>query len=111
MIVKNSISPGSRAGDWDARIVRNICGDLNLRHAVDPFARKTETPEKCYYRLHGQSGFRYKYEEEELIELLDLISEKKKSYVFFNNKFMVEDALVFADIMKSKESGLATSSR
>ena len=90
-------------GDWDARTVGSLCRELGLWHAVDPFARKTETPEKCYYRLHGRGGFRYKYEEEELIELLDLIPEKKKSYFFFNNKFMVEDALVFTELMKNEK--------
>mgnify|MGYP002779586729 CR=1 FL=1 len=86
-------------GDWNAKLVREICENLDLWHAVDPFAHKTTTPEKCYYRLHGRTGFRYKYEEDELAELAAMLPEKQTSYVFFNNRYMLEDALLFQKII------------
>jgi uncharacterized protein YecE (DUF72 family) len=86
-------------GDWNAKVVREICESLDLWHAVDPFAVSTTTPERCYYRLHGRTGFRYKYEEDELAELAELLPEGETSYVFFNNRYMLEDALLFQKII------------
>ncbi|MEP6903829.1 MAG: DUF72 domain-containing protein [Actinomycetota bacterium] len=82
-------------GDWNSQTVKSICRNLELWHTVDPFSKKTETPDKCYYRLHGRGGFRYKYEEDELTELYNMLPIDTNSYVFFNNKYMVEDALIF----------------
>jgi uncharacterized protein YecE (DUF72 family) len=82
-------------GDWLASTIKSICEDLHLWHAVDPFLMRTVTPDNCYYRLHGRNGFRYKYEEEELTELISMLPPKKPAYIFFNNKYMTEDALMF----------------
>ncbi len=86
-------------GEWEAKTVKDICENLNLWHAVDPFAKATTTPKKCYFRLHGRTGFRYKYEEDELTELVELLPQKQISYVFFNNRYMLEDALSFQKIV------------
>jgi uncharacterized protein YecE (DUF72 family) len=88
-------------GDWNAQIVKSICRDLDLWHTVDPFSKPTETPDKCYYRLHGRGGFRYKYEEDELTELYAMLPNDRASYVFFNNKYMAEDALMFKQLAKA----------
>jgi uncharacterized protein YecE (DUF72 family) len=82
-------------GDWDEKTVKSICDDLDLWHTVDPFSKPTTTPEKCYYRLHGRTGYHYKYEEDELAELAEMLPETRTSYVFFNNRYMLEDAMVF----------------
>jgi len=86
-------------GDWDTKTVKSICDDLDLWHAVDPFSKPTETPDRCYYRLHGRTGFRYKYEEDELTELAAMLPADKTSYVFFNNRYMSEDALLFQSLL------------
>ncbi len=86
-------------GDWDAKTVKSICEDLDLWHAVDPFSKLTVTPNRCYYRLHGRTGFRYKYEEDELTELAALLPADKTAYVFFNNRYMLEDALLFKSLL------------
>ncbi len=88
-------------GEWDGKIVKGICEDLNLWHVVDPFAGRTQTPNKCYFRLHGRKGWRYKYDEDELEELATMLPQKKSSYVFFNNIYMTEDALTFQEIIKA----------
>lgn len=85
-------------GDWNPKTVKAICERLDLWHAVDPFAAPTATPEKCYYRLHGRTGFRYRYEPDELAELTELLPAENDCYVFFNNRWMLEDALVFREI-------------
>lgn len=86
-------------GEWDEKTVKSICENLNLWHAVDPFAQMTATPDKCYYRLHGRTGFRYQYEEDELTELARMMPENRLAYVFFNNRYMLEDALLFQKII------------
>ncbi len=48
-------------GAWDDKTVKKICDDLELWHVVDPFARPTVTPDRCYYRLHGIPRWRYTY--------------------------------------------------
>ncbi|MEO6656379.1 MAG: hypothetical protein ABIO36_09895, partial [Pyrinomonadaceae bacterium] len=62
---------------------------------VDPFARRTVTPDKCYYRLHGIPRWRYTYEDDELMDLVSLLPDERLSYVFFNNITMKDDALRF----------------
>lgn len=89
-------------GDWDAVVVKSICEKLDLWHVVDPFVGKTTTPDKCYFRLHGRRGWRYKYEEGELEELATMLPEGQCSYVFFNNIHMTEDALRFREIVNDK---------
>ena len=86
-------------GDWDNKIVKGICDDFDIWHVVDPFAKQIVTPQKCYYRLHGRTGWRYKYEDVELDVLVSLLPAKKLSYVFFNNIEMIEDAVTFQQIV------------
>src|SRR5215213_7943803 len=40
-------------GDWDDRMIKELCEELDLWHCVNPFARSTLTPARAYYRLHG----------------------------------------------------------
>lgn len=87
-------------GVWDNTVVKSICAELNLWHVVDPFVGRTVTPGKCYFRLHGRKGWRYKYDEGELEELAAMLPENHSSYVFFNNIHMTEDALKFQEIIK-----------
>lgn len=82
-------------GNWDDKVVREICARLDLWHVVDPLKNRTVTPDRCYFRLHGMTGWRYKYEEGELEELAALLPRDKESYVFFNNIYMTEDAVRF----------------
>ena len=88
-------------GDWSDDTVKNICKDLDLWHVVDPFEKITTTPDQCYFRLHGRTGWRYKYEADELEELAAMLPKRKISYVFFNNIEMMNDALTFQEIVKN----------
>lgn len=90
-------------GDWNRDLIKNICADLKLWHAVDPFKDKTATPAKCYFRMHGRTGWRYKYETGELEDLAALVPKNKPAYVFFNNIYMTEDALEFRRILETDE--------
>ncbi|MEP6719563.1 MAG: DUF72 domain-containing protein [bacterium] len=108
-------------GDWDPKVVQNLCEELHLWHVVDPFVSKSVTPDKLYYRLHGKNGWRYEYDEAELRELAQKIAgwqfEARASatrsssvhdsplpihepYVFFNNVRMIQDASRFQAIIQ-----------
>jgi uncharacterized protein YecE (DUF72 family) len=89
-------------GDWEPGVLKSICDELNLWHVVDPFAGKSVTPARCYFRLHGRKGWRYKYEEGELEELAAMLPRGRSCYVFFNNIQMTEDALRFQEIIRER---------
>ena len=88
-----------RGTTLDDKTIVKLCGDLDLRHVVDPFKRQTVTPDKVYYRLHGIGGWRYEYEQGELEELASMLPRNDTSYVFFNNRVMFDDAVRFTKIL------------
>ncbi|MDT5156239.1 MAG: hypothetical protein QOH51_596 [Acidobacteriota bacterium] len=90
-------------GGWPGELVKELCEELGLWHAVDPFSERTTTPGLCYFRLHGRKGWRYKYEEGELEELYSMMPRDAVSYVFFNNIEMREDAARFKEIVDAGE--------
>ena len=88
-----------RGREWTDDIVEQICDELDLWHAVDPFARRTVTPDNCYFRMHGIPRWRYTYEDSELEELGALMPKRRPAYAFFNNITMREDAVRFRKIL------------
>ena len=91
---------------WEAEVIRDICHELDLWDCVNPFARPTTTPDRCYYRLHGQPRWRYTYEDDELYELATLLPRADLSYVFFNNITMKDDALRFQKVLADQSTNL-----
>ena len=87
-------------GDWEPKTIRNLCSNLDLWHAVDPFSNATVTPGRCYFRLHGRKRWSYEYEDSELEELATLLPSNGLSYVFFNNITMTRDAGTFERILR-----------
>jgi uncharacterized protein YecE (DUF72 family) len=90
-------------GGWPRELVSELCEELALWHAVDPFSERTLTPGRCYFRLHGRKGWRYKYEDGELEELRSMLPRDATSYVFFNNVHMREDARRFREIVEEDD--------
>lgn len=89
-------------GDWPRALVKELCDELDLWHVVDPFKERTVTPRRCYFRLHGRRGWRYKYEDAELEELYTMLPKGARSYVFFNNVEMLDDARRFREMAGSE---------
>jgi uncharacterized protein YecE (DUF72 family) len=89
-------------GKWPDELVRDLCEDLDLWHAVDPFEKASVTRERCYFRLHGRGGWRYKYDDGELEELVSMLPRDAPSYIFFNNREMLDDAVRFEKIVKER---------
>ena len=92
-------------GGWADALVRELCQEFELTHVVDPFAARTVTPGRCYFRLHGRTGFRYVYEDDELSELYGMLPREGTSYVLFNNVRMREDAARFQRLIEGEEEG------
>src|SRR3712207_929811 len=91
-------------GGWPDELVRRLCDELDLVHVVDPFAARTVTPRECYFRLHGRGGWGYRYETDELEELVSMLPRRgEASYVLFNNVRMREDALKFQGLARAAD--------
>jgi uncharacterized protein YecE (DUF72 family) len=90
-------------GPWPPDVLRDLCRDLGLVHVVDPFVTGTVTPEQTYYRLHGVTGARHVYTDDELRELRAMLPEQaERPYVLFNNIPRVLDAERFRTLLGSE---------
>jgi uncharacterized protein YecE (DUF72 family) len=63
----------------------SLCSAHGLVHVVDPFMNATVTRGVTYYRLHGVSGSRHVYSDEELMRLREILPATGDIYVLFNN--------------------------
>ena len=80
-------------GAWPPELVRALCEELRLVHAVDPFVAETQTPAEAYFRLHGITGARHVYTDDELRRVCAMTPPG--AYVMFNNIPRVGDAQRF----------------
>lgn len=85
-------------GDWSYELVAALCEELDLLHCVDPFATDLSEVAAPYWRLHGKSGYSYRYSNEDLEELSSAWERcaartKSPRNIFFNNIWMKEDAI------------------
>lgn len=91
-------------GQWPDELVRSLCRELDLVHVVDPFKARTQTPEQCYFRLHGRREKGFMHASEELEEVLAVLPTESVSYVLFNNVRMLDDAIKFQELIRLSES-------
>jgi uncharacterized protein YecE (DUF72 family) len=90
-------------GSWPPELVASLCRDLRLVHVVDPFVTSTVTPEQTYWRLHGTTGARHVYTDQELEQLAAMLPAAATAppYVLFNNLPRVGDARRFRSLLGS----------
>jgi uncharacterized protein YecE (DUF72 family) len=81
-------------GLWPQELVLQLCGELRLIHCVDPYKNKPLHGDLQYFRLHGISGYAYRYTDDDLLRLKDW-ADNKRTYILFNNNWMKDDALRF----------------
>ncbi len=91
-------------GPWPTDLTEELCRELELVHVVDPFVGPTVTPETTYLRLHGTTGARHVYTEDELERLVEAIPRDSAvpAYVLFNNLPRVGDARRFAAALRAR---------
>jgi uncharacterized protein YecE (DUF72 family) len=88
-----------RGEDWSPELVRELCAESDLVHCVDPFQSEPAYGKNLYWRLHGKTGYHYRYTEEDLAELEEKLRRfeavHRRSYIMFNNIYSKQDALRF----------------
>ena len=92
-------------GPWPDELVLELCEELGLVHAVDPFIRPSLTPAPVtYWRLHGNKSHYASYSDAELKQLRDWIPRDPavETYVMFNNVPRAKDIERFRDIVRGR---------
>jgi uncharacterized protein YecE (DUF72 family) len=88
-----------RGDDWSRPLIRDLCAENKLVHCVDPFQSTPVYGASLYWRLHGKSGYRYRYTDEDLTLLQTKLQAHAQlpgpNYVLFNNISSREDATRF----------------
>jgi uncharacterized protein YecE (DUF72 family) len=87
-----------RGDEWRPELIQDLCAESNLIHCVDPFMSEPAAGTALYWRLHGKSGYRYRYTDEDLAELAEKLrthAPPGPSYVMFNNMHSKQDAIRF----------------
>lgn len=107
-IDRNGLKIAIELRGWKEENILKLCESFDLIHCVDLFASKPlflSSSKIVYTRLHGsppgKKMYSYKYSDDDLKLLkkkLDEIEANEK-YVLFNNIFMFEDALRFAQMI------------
>jgi len=82
-------------GAWGSAEVKELCEELDLVHGVDPFQQEPVTTGLGYFRLHGRTGYRYRFTNKDLDRLVEMAQLRTPCYVLFNNISMLEDARRF----------------
>jgi len=90
-----------RGAAWSSELIFELCRNLDLIHCVDPFKDKPQYGNFHYFRLHGISGYTYRYTDQDLQTLIAWVREKP-TYVLFNNQWMKENALRFMELIEQQ---------
>ncbi|MEM3492048.1 MAG: DUF72 domain-containing protein [Nitrososphaerota archaeon] len=100
-INRGKIMIGFEPRGWQKENIIKICKKFDLIHVTDPFQLLplyTLEGRTTYLRLHGSPPgkrmYTYKYTDEDLMKLKELITNLKteKVYILFNNISMYEDS-------------------
>jgi uncharacterized protein YecE (DUF72 family) len=98
-------------GKWDRALVREICAELGLVHAVDPFVNETVTRGVVYWRLHGLGSAYRSYTDEELRRLAAMVRADEETYAMFNNIPRPADSRRFLAVFRGATPARAASAR
>jgi len=104
--VRLAIEP--REESWFRKKVLDFLRKNRYILVTDPFNRGVVDidPEIIYLRLHGIGGYRYRYSENDLKRLYNMIKGKtdvKTIYILFNNLDMFRNAVEFKKLVASRE--------
>jgi len=94
-------------GLWSGDEVQELCRELDLTHGVDPFKAEPQFGEVRYFRIHGITGYRYRFSVKDLPDLKEKC--RGKCYCLFNNVSMWIDALAFQALIGERARSPANS--
>lgn len=86
-------------GEWGDKEISEICEACSLVHCVDPFRSLPQAGGIRYFRLHGISGYRYRYTDTDLETLLNGLEPRLPTYLLFNNVSMFDDAVKLRQLL------------
>lgn len=86
-------------GAWKEEEIRELCEELDLIHCVDPLKDEPVYGRIRYFRLHGKTGYRSRYEIRDLRAVLEMC--RGETYCFFNNMYMYDDAVKFLRLIEN----------
>ena len=89
-------------GEWDRTTVLDLCAELGLVFAIDPFSSAPPPAGLRYFRLHGIGGYRYAYSDDDLARLRGWCVGE--AYCLFNNMTMASDAQRFAKLLERRDN-------
>ncbi|HSR98766.1 MAG TPA: DUF72 domain-containing protein [Kofleriaceae bacterium] len=95
-----------RGTAWTPGVVRPLVDELGLVQVVDPFVCRTVSTDVTYFRLHGITGTRHVYTDDELRQLRAMVPATGATYVMFNNIPRVADAARFKALLALPEHPL-----
>lgn len=88
-----------RGEEWRPGLIRELCVESRLIHCVDPFKCDAVYGDGLYWRLHGRTGYHYRYTQGDLVDLKAEFEAHSHlpgpNYILFNNIYSKEDALRF----------------
>ena len=91
-----------RGEEWRPELIRDICAENELIHCVDPFQSEPAYGDRLYWRLHGKTGYSYRYTDEDLSELKSKLQSHAHlagpNFLMFNNIYSRQDAQRFMQI-------------
>ncbi len=87
-----------RGQGWTTGLVHDLCRELDLIHALDPFLGVPAYGSPRYFRLHGGADYSYKFTDADL-ELLRTWIGNQDCYCLFNNVEMWNDATRFKALL------------
>ncbi|GIW44524.1 MAG: hypothetical protein KatS3mg077_1806 [Candidatus Binatia bacterium] len=97
-----------RGPKWTAERTDALCRELGWLRAGDPFVLPPPDaagqPE-AYFRLHGRSGYRYEFSEDDLRHVAHWARAYAMAWVFFNNVAMWNDARRFRSLLARSTAG------
>jgi uncharacterized protein YecE (DUF72 family) len=87
-------------GIWPDEVVRSLCRELDLIHAVDPFITQQQSGGSGYYRMHGGPDYRHQHSDTELAQLKSWCQHREIVFCLFNNVTMWDDASRFLEMIQ-----------
>ncbi|HIQ13327.1 MAG TPA: DUF72 domain-containing protein [Thermoprotei archaeon] len=93
-----------RNKSWFTGNVQEILRRLEIVFVTDPFKDGIIdlNNDLIYLRLHGIGGYRYRYTENDLKRLIQMVNKyiDRDIYILFNNVYMYEDALTLLNLVR-----------
>jgi len=91
-------------GQWERREVEELCEEMGNIPCLDPYHDPLPKRDFIYVRLHGRTGYRYTYSEDDLKELVKRMKPYREAYLMFNNMKMYENAQHLKILSKAEKN-------